>query len=630
QYAADFILTLIERLGYQQVRIVDDSAKAMKGLIAVFELIQRGYKGALAFQELATQAGSILVQAQQREDQTLIDIATVYRWLCEGAGSALRVISLKLVSDIYRVGIISDVLDVGSKEELRQRIINLLELAEEDDLFGMLLDAEVEFDDVADLFKSLELFWVAAICKLNQGQLRQNLSFLELKLVPPELADQEAKISGEGIDQVIVPFWGAAPSIDFITAADLYSLSFRLKRGVDETHELKDETSIDSWIPHRDPDDIRRRAAYSHWLSGLASLEEGNIEDGGRQLFLAKNAYELLDRHREAIACLEVWMRQLVRTITGEETGGARPTQARLEEVLTVTDELVGLYALRRTTANNVDDILGIVSFLQNQVGMENWTLSVYMRTIEYVREAIRIALQLGTPESALEVLRMLREELRDFLDSDFAIGIYPNFDTETTVYFEAETPVKLAILNVSEKEAANLTIRPMGVLPNLSPSTSEPWKTSRDTSQVTMKHFYIGCDDVAFDIDDEAYHQKPADAFGPPYPVPVALATSPTPEEEPDSPSQQIITQQPWLGIMWTGDYNGSKIGNLVGLTEEPPSPETIIPSLDELTQSAFFTVFTKSAREGNILPGQIFPVTFGIYHSGSDQPIAIQTVFF
>ena len=630
QYAADFVLTLIERLGYQQVRIVDDSAKAMKGLIAVFELIQRGYEGAIAFQELATQAGTILVQAQHRGDQILIDLATVYRWLCEGASSALRVISLKLVSDIYRVGIISDALDVGSKEELRQRIINLLELEDEDELFGILLDAEVEFDDVADLFKSLELFWVAAICKLNLGQLRQNLSFLELKLAPPEMLTQDVTVSEEMSDPVVMPFWGAAPSIDFITAADLYSQSFRLKRGIDETQVVEEDNAINTWIPHRDPDDIRRRAAYSHWLAGLANLEEGNIEDGGRQLFLAKNAYELLDRHREAIACLEVWMRQLVKTITGEETGGARPTQARLEEVLTVTDELVGLYALRRSTMNTVDDILDIVSFLQNQVGMENWTLPVYTRSIEYVREALHIAMQLGKPESPLEVLRLLREELRDFLDSDFAIGIYPNFDTETTVYFEAETPVKLAILNVSEKEATNLTIRPMGVLPNLSPSTSEPWKTSRDPTKVTMKHFYIGCDDAAFDIDDDVYYQKPADAFGPPHPVPVTLATSPTPDEEPDSPSQQIVSQQPWLGVMWTGDYNGTKIGNLAGLTEEPPSPDTPQPSLDALIQSAFFTVFTKSAREGNILPGQIFPVTFGIYHPGSPQPIAIQTVFF
>ncbi|MFX1243736.1 MAG: hypothetical protein ACFE8F_02175 [Promethearchaeota archaeon] len=630
QYAADFILTLIERLGYQQVRIVDDATKAMKGLIAVFELIQRGYEGARAFQELAKQAGVILVHAQHQQDQPLIDLAMVYRWLCEGASSALHVISSKLVSDIYRIGIVSDVLDIGSKEELRHRIMDLLGLEEEDDIFGLLLDAEVEFDDVVDLFKSLDLFWVAAICKLNLGQLRQNLSFLELKMEPPESAEQaldSAEAETEGED---MPFWGAAPSIDFITAADLYSYSFRLKRGVDETLPIELAGEQESWIPHRDPDDLRRRAAHSHWLAGLANLEEGKIEEGGRELFLAKNAYELLDRHREAIACLEVWMRQLVITITGDELGGARPTQARLREVLTVTDELVGLYTLRRTSAGTIDDILGVVQFLQNQVGMENWTLIVYLRTIEYVREALRVAMHFGTPERVLEILRFLREELRDFLDSDFAIGIYPNFETETTVYFEAETPIKLAILNVSDKEAANLSIRPLGVLPHISPSSSQPWKASRDPSQVTLKHFYIGCDDAAFDIDEETYYQKPADAFGPPHPIPVTLTSSSAPEQEPGSPSQQIISQQPWLGVMWTGDYNGTSIGNLAAFTEEPTTAEMPLRSLDALTQSAFFTVFTKSAREGNILPGQIFPVTFGIYHPGSAQPIAIQTVFF
>ncbi|MFX1539972.1 MAG: hypothetical protein ACFFBX_04260 [Promethearchaeota archaeon] len=627
QYATDFILTLIERLGYHRVRIVQDPSKAMKGLIATFELIQRGYKGSKAFQDLAKQAGVTLVQAQQRADQILIDLATVFRWLCEGSSGALYVISMKLITDIYRVAIISDVLDVGSKEELRKRILDLLGLAEEDELFGLLIDTEVEFDDVVDLFKSLDLYWVSAICKLNQGQLRQNLTFLEVEMASPVSSEQEIVGIPEDEQKLdAMPFWGAAPSIDFTTAADLYSRAFRLKRGADESFPTE---GIDNWIPHRDPEDLKRRAAYSHWLAGLANLEEGNIEDGGRQLFLAKNSYELLGRHREAILCLEIWMRQLVVTIRPEEGGGARPTQARLEELLNVCDELVGLYALRQTTPETIDDILNIIRFLQNEVGLENWTLSVYLRTIEYSREAHSIALQLGTPEEALEMLRFLREELSAFLGSDFAIGVYPNFDTEATIYFEAETPVKLAILNISEQEAIDLTIRPVGILPHLSPNPSQPWQASRDPSQITMKHFYIGSDDDAFTIDDLNYPYKPADAFGPSRPIPVSLEPTPDSLIEVESTLERA-GEQPWLGVMWSGDYNGTTIGTLAGVTEEPPSKDTPRPPIDDLKQAAFFTVFTKSAREGNILPGQIFPVTFGIYSRGSSEPIAIQTIYF
>ncbi len=626
QYAADFILSLIERLGYQRVSIVKDSRKAMKGLIAIFNSIKRGYEGSTAFQELAIQAGTILVQAQHQQDQPLIDLAMVYRWLCEGASRGLYVICLKLISDIYRVGIISDVLDIGSKEELRQKIMDLLARPIQDELFGLLIDAEVEFDDVVDLFKSLDLFWIAAICKLNQGQLRQNLTFLEVEpaiTISPDQSESTKVVDDELASQ---SFWGAAPSLDFITAAELYSQAYRLKRGADENLPTEEET----WIPHRDPDELRRRAAHCHWLAGLAHLEEGNHEDGGRQLFRAKNAYELLDRHHEAIACLEVWMREIVATINVDDGGGSRPTQARLQEVLNVCDELVGLYALRRNNPISAESILDVVRFLQREVGLENWTLSVYLRTLEYTREALLIAKRLETPNAALQMLRFLRKELTEFLNGDFAIGVYPDFETEATIYFEAETPVKLAILNISEREASDLTIRPLGVLPHLSPSTVQPWQSARDPSQVTMKHFYIGCDDDAFEIDDDNFQYKPADAFGPSRPIPIELASSPSADSEPDSPSKQITGEQPWLGVMWSGDYNGMTIGTLSGGSEEPTSADTPMLSLDDLTKAAFFTVFTKSAREGNILPGQVFPVSFGIYHRSSPEPIAIQTIFF
>jgi hypothetical protein len=281
-------------------------------------------------------------------------------------------------------------------------------------------------------------------------------------------------------------------------------------------------------------------------------------------------------------------------------------------------------------TAETVNDILDIVGFLQGQVGLENWTLPVYLRALEYTREALKIGLKVGSFESAQEKLQFIREEVTDFLNGDFAIGIYPNFDTEATIYFEAETPVKLGVLNLTNKEKSDLTIRPLGVLPHLTPSATQPWHASRDASQVTMKSFYIGTDDDAFEIADPIYYQKPADAFGPPRPVPVVLTAAPSLDQEPDSPSEQITGEQPWLGIMWTGDYRGTPIGTLAGATEEPASVETSFPTIDDLTEAAFFTVFTKSAREGNILPGQVFPVSFGIYHRGTNDLLAIQTVFF
>ncbi|MFX1404649.1 MAG: hypothetical protein ACFE9D_09300 [Promethearchaeota archaeon] len=627
QFATDFILTLLERLGYQRVAIVEDPAKALKGLFAIFNMVKRGYEGSQAFQELASQAGSILVQAQQRQDQVVIDLAMVYRWLCEGAARGLYVICLKLIADLYRIGVISAVLDVGSKEELRKNIFDLLVVPDEDELFDILVNAEVEFDDVVDLFKSLNLYWVAAICKLNQGQLRQCLTFIEAEVeAAPPIEPVEGAVETAEVAQGL-PFWGAAPSEDFTTAANLFSQAYRLQRGVEE--DLPEERKR-TWIPYRDSEDIRRRSAYSSWLAGLAHLEEGNIDEGGRELFRAKNAYELLDRHHEAISCLEVWLEQLVKGISEEEGLGARPTQARLQEVLNICDELVGLYSMRRMTADTINDILNTVGFLQGQVGLENWTLAVYLRALEYTREALRIGLTLGTPESAQEKLRFLRAEVRDFLNSDFAIGIYPNFDTETTIYFETETPVKLSVLNIANEEMADLTIRPLGMLPHLTPSATQPWHAARDPSQITMKYFYIGTDDDAFEIDELFYYQKPADAFGPPRPVPVVLAAAPSPDLEPDSPSEQITGEQPWLGIMWTGDYRGTPLGTLAGATEEPPSAETTISTIDDLTQPAFFTVFTKSAREGNILPGQVFPVSFGVYHRGTSDLLAIQTVFF
>ncbi len=627
KFAADFVLTLMERLGYQRVAVVEDSAKAVKGLIAIFEMVKRGYQGSKAFEELATQAGTILVQAQQRQDQPLIDLAMVYRWLCEGSARGLYVICLKLIADLYRVGIVSDVLDIGSKEELRQRILDLVAVSDQDELFDLLIDAEVEFDDVVDLFKSLDLYWVAAICKLCQGQLRQDLSYLEAETETILSPGTSGATEDEGDEVDAMPFWGAAPSRDFTTAAELFSQAYRLQRGFEES--VYDETK-ESWMPYRDPDDIRRRAAYSSWLAGLANLEEGNTEDGGRALFSAKNAYELLNRHHEAISCLEVWLKELVTTISSDEGGGARPTEERLQEVLNVCDELVGLYSIRRKTSDTVTDILNIVGFLQTHVGLENWTLDVFLRALEYTRESLKIAYPLGIPNTSLEKLRFLRDELKEFLNGDFAIGIYPDFRTETTIYFEAETPVKLAVLNVSAKEAANLSVRPMGVLPHISPSSTQPWKASRDSSQVTMKNFYIGSDDDAFEISDTVYYRKPADAFGPPRPIPVALDSAVTPDLESDSPSEQISGEQPWLGVMWTGDYSGLALGTLKGVTEEPAGPETPILTIDELKQAAFFTVFTKSAREGNILPGQVFPVSFGIYRHGTDDLLGIQTLFF
>ncbi len=627
QFAADFILTLMERLGYQRVAVVDDSSKAVKGLIAVFEMVKRGYEGSKAFQELANQAGSILVQAQQHQDQSLIDFAMIYRWLCEGSARGLNVICLKLIADLYRIGIVSDVLDIGSKEELRKKILDLFVIPDQDELFDLLIDAEVEFDDVVDLFKSLELYWVAAICKLNQGQLRQNLSYLEVETEPPSSQEPVDDAKDERKEPDAMPFWGAAPSRDFSSAAELFSLAYRLQRGVEQSKKVK---ARDTWIPNRDPDEIRRRAAYSSWLAGLANLEEGNIEDGGRNLFRAKNAYELLDRHHEAISCLEVWLQQLVATISEDDGSGVRPTQARLQEVLNVCDELVGLYSIRRMTQETVDDILKIVGFLQSHVGLENWTLAVFLRALDYTREALQIAHRLKIPDATLEKLRYLRDELKEFLNGDFAIGLYPDFDTEAIIYFEAETPVKLAVLNISEKEAVNLSIRPLGILPHISPSSTQPWKASRDKSQVTMKNFYIGSDDDAFEINDNIYFEKPADAFGPTRPIPVVLTSTASPDFEPVSPSEQISGEQPWLGVMWTGDYKGMPLGTLKGATEEIVTSETTISTIDDLMQAAFFTVFTKSAREGNILPGQVFPVSFGIYQADTNNLLAIQTLFF
>jgi hypothetical protein len=281
--------------------------------------------------------------------------------------------------------------------------------------------------------------------------------------------------------------------------------------------------------------------------------------------------------------------------------------------------------------------ILGTVKFLRNHVNVSNWTLRVFLRAVEYTREAVSIARLAAIPEEPVRALQQLRQELQQLLGGDFVIGAYPDFELEANVYFEAETPVKLAVLNVSDRARCNLTIRPLGMLAHLSPSATQPWTASRDPAQVTLRHFYVGTDDNAFDISDLAGQIKPADAFGPPRSPPAATANASLPREKApvlvaasSEPGMTVVAERPWLGVMWTGNHRGMSIGSLPGATEVPAEAEETPSSLDEMTVAAFFTVFTKAAREGNILPGQVFPVTFGIYEPGSDTPIATQTVYF
>ena len=630
--AADFMLHLMEGLGYLQVTVGPDPSRTMKGLLAVIERVSRSYREAEAFFQLTQVAGEEMVWAQQRGDQATQDVSTVFRWLCEGVGQGLRAICLKLISDIYRLAVHGVILDVGSKEELRQHVYRLLNLKNDGELLPLLLREERRFTDVANLFRSLDLFWVAALCKQCQGQLRQNIGFLEPKLgglaasaapggSPPEYGSNPSSLE-EGAEGGL---WRAAPSRDFAEAADLYYQAFRLQLGAEEDEE---ELGERSWVPRRDPDDLRRRAAQSRRLAGLAHFEEGKEEQGWQELIRAKDAYELLDRHRDAIGCLEVLRNQLIAAIRRDGEPGARPTSERLARLVEVCDELVDLYARYIRANEAVSKILGIIQFLREQVGVENWSLMVFLRAVEYAKEAIRLEQRLDTSGGALEMLRRLRQELMEFLGSEFAIGVYPDFSQEATVYFETETPVKLAILNISERERSNLTIRPVGVLPHLSPRAPNPWEAARDPNQITLKNFYVGCDDEAYDLN---ILPKPAAAFGPPQTTPAepAAPSSKTIRAAAQSGQEVEEGEQPWLAVMWSGDYQGVPLPPLSGATEEAFEGE-YPPSIHDLTEPAFFTVFTKAAREGNMIPGRSFPVTFGIYERGSTQPIATCTIHF
>jgi hypothetical protein len=627
----DFMLNLLERVGYREVRVVGDAEKAAKGLIKQMQLVERGYQGADVFLKLAQQVGDLLVQVQQRENQTITDLLMMYRWLCEGVGLGLRFLSIKLLSEIYRVGVYGEILEVGPKEELRQRAIKLIEVQNDEALFGIFIDAEIKFNDFIDLFKNLELHWIAALGKLGLGRLRQNIAVLEFQMVPEELIEQRVPTTETPVPQIELPFWGAAPSKDFVEAAELFNQAFRSRR---HGEEQVARPSLLNSIPYRDADYLRRRAAQSRWLAGLAYFDEGYTGQGIQELTLAKSAYELLGRYHEAIMCFEVLASQLVAPISASTQKEIRPTVERLKDVLEICDELVGLYPLHYTPSAAAERILDRIQFLIDRVGLENWTLSVFLRALEYVRESLRILPEEEKSKRSLEFLQFLHYELSAFLDGEFAIGIYPNFEPETTVYFETETPIKLAVLNISNKTYGQLKLRPVGVLPHLTPNPARPWESSRDESTVSMKFFYVGTDDNAHKLKEQPIHIKPADAFGPPRIPTIQIQNTPTDRElAPDdvTSDSRALTEgeQPWLGVMWSGDYQGIKLGNLPGATEEPSDENESLLSLHELTTEAFFTVFTKSAREGNILPGNIFPVTFGVYNDSSPEPIAQQTVY-
>ncbi len=635
QKAANEILKLLERLGNHQVAIASVPEHAMRGILALMHLIEDSYKAMNTLHQFSEKIKETLAWALIQKYQDMNEVATIFRWLSEGASIGIEVIGLKLITDIYKVGVFGEILDPGSKEELRQAVYTLLGIEEDGELFQIVMEAEVKFSDFYNLFKSLNISWIAALAKQCQGQLRQNMSTLQSLLsrtVPPEqcLAHPTEE---EGGDEL--PFWVFSPSADFVTAAELYSQAFRLQRGTSNDVESENSTS---WIKIRDSEYLRRRAAQCHWFAGIAHIQEGNVEQGKQQLILAKNLYEFLGRYRDAITCLETWSQHLVATIGLDRVDGARPTQARLMEVLEVCDELVGLYKVRYEGSETAKEILRTIKFLQAHVGMQNWSMNVFLRTVEYAREAIFYSQSEELTNELLGMLGQLRDELKSFLGSEFAVGVFPNFETETTVYFETETPVKLAILNISEETKSNLTIRPMGVLPHLSPSISKPWSASRDPSKTTLKHFYVGSDDIAFDLSDFPEYMKPADAFGPPRPLSTQLSESQVQKEQKLQPSTDQIEEfqlksegeQSWLGVMWSGDNRGVPIGFLAGATDKPDSESYFVSSTDELTVPAFFIVFTKSAREGNILPGYVFPVTFGIYEENSLEPIATQTIYF
>jgi hypothetical protein len=632
QKAANDMLNLLERLGYHQVVVVGVPEQAMRGLLALIHLIENSYKAIDLFYQFSQNIGETLSWAIQRKDQTIKEVATLFRWLCEGTGRGIHVINLKLIMDIYRVGIFGEILDLGSKEELRQLVYTLLGIQEDIDLLQLAAEAEIKFNDVFNLFRSLNLSWIAALAKQCQGQLRENISAMQSllsRVVPP---DHCVAHPTEEDTEVESPVWVISPSADFVAAAGLYSQSFRQQRGIENNIKLEDSQN---WMPVRDVEYLKRRAAQCHWQAGIAYLREGNIEQGQQQLIRAKNMYELIGRYRDAIVCLERWCRQLVSAITSD---GTRPTLARLKEIIETCDELVELYKVRNAGDDAAEAILKTIQFLQIHVGMENWSLNVFLRAVEYAREALVLAKRAELANELREVIRALRLELKSFLGSEFAIGVFPSFEVETTVYFETETPVKIAILNVSEHPRSNLTIRPIGVLPHLSPSTSEPWTASRDSEKTTLKHFYVGSDDAAYDLSDFPEYMKPADAFGPARSISTQLS-APTKqmEEEMQRPLECIEEfdekgkgEQSWLGVMWSGDYRGVPIGFLSGATAEISEESSSAHSTDDLTFPAFFIVFTKAAREGNILPGYVFPVTFGIYEKNAQEPIATQTLYF
>ncbi len=628
----DFMLNLLEKVGHREVRVVGDSEKAAKGLIAQLQLVERGYHGADVFLDLAQHVGELLVQFQQRENLTITDLLMVYRWLCEGIGLGLRVLSIKLLSEIYRVGVYDEILEIGPKEELRQRAHKLIGVQDDESLFGIFIDIEIKFDDFVDLFKNLELHWIAALGKLGQGRLRQNLAVLEFHMVPEELIEQRVPSTETPVPQVELPFWGAAPSKDFVEAAELFHQAFRSRRHGEQQAEK--QVLLNS-IPYRDPDYLRRRAAQSRWLAGLAYFDEGYTEQGIQELILAKSAYELLGRYHEAIMCFEVLASQLVAPISTSTQKEIRPTMERLKDVLEICDELVGLYPLHYSPLEAAERMLDRVQFLIDRVGLENWTLSVFLRALEYVRVSLRILPIEEKSKRAIEFLQFLHYELSDFLDGEFAIGVYPNFEPEVTVYFETETPIKLAVLNISNKTHSQLKLRPVGVLPHLSPNPAHAWQSSRDPSTVSMNFFYVGADDNAINLEKEPIHTKPADGFGPQRTPAIQIQPNTPPDsglpshEAPSDSSGLTGGEQPWLGVMWSGDYQGMALGTLQGATEEPSEETESLLSLHELTTEAFFTVFTKSAREGNILPGHIFPITFGIYDDTSPEPLAMQTIY-
>ncbi|MFX1475341.1 MAG: hypothetical protein ACFFCO_07690 [Promethearchaeota archaeon] len=621
--AADALIQLIEGIGYRQVRIVEDPGHAMKGLQGMMQQVRQSNNLSNKFYDLSEQVGEVVVQSQKRGDKATSEVATIFRWLSEGIGQGLHVINLKLLSDVYSVGVKGYVISAEDKAKLQEDVYSLLGINNDEQFLDILFDAELQFEDVCNLFTSLELYWVAGLLMQCRGQLRQNLAFLENVLIgEPTQAVEGLKAEVKEEEQ---PLWGAAPSQDFVEAADYYNQSFRWQRGDEEKTEIEE---VESWVPHRDTDTLRRRAAQCRRFAGLAHFAEGNMTEGKEELRKAKNAFELLYRYRDAIYCLKDIRERLLAQV-GDEEGGTRPTQERLEDILDICDELTGFYTLYAETTGPtqaITDILETVQFLADEAGMDNWTLQVFLRAIDYTREALHLAQSGGVPKElkteVLEVLRGLRDEVSDALESEFAIGIYPTFEPETVVYFEAETPVKLAVINISNKDYGKLTIRPLSVLPHYLPPGPAREQAAKEEGEVSMKHFYLGSGLLDPDT-------RPVDAFGPPRtpPPPSVESLEAMIEAQEELPEEG---EKPWLAVMWSGDHQGVSIGALEGATSEKIEKGEKPPSVDDLTIPAFFTVFTKAAREGNIIPGYVFPIDFGIYKEGEEEPIAVHSVFF